>query len=336
MKIIPHATARQNIASGAPQSYWAVPFRDPKIGYDDCKPGMGGYRAFTDDIQPIVKPKFSLPANASFFAAGSCFARNVERALSAHGLQVNSLTHDPEIPPSLFNRYTTGSIINDFRFAISGYDSRLALPVNDKWMDWTFYGRFDTRESLLSAREKVVNIHKLAFQSNVIVLTLGLVESWYDKHVNEYCNISPCHSDGASESEIEEFRNRYELRILSYEDNLSALGEFLKLMESHAQVDQKFIITVSPVPFNATFSGQDVMIANMYSKSTLRAVAEDFAAMHNNVDYYPSYEMVCLSDPKACWHPDYRHVKPGYVAQIMRHFIANYILPHVAVTSNIV
>jgi hypothetical protein len=85
------------------------------------------------------------------------------------------------------------------------------------------------------------------------------------------------------------------------------------------------LVTVSPVPFSDTFSGQGVVIANTYSKSVLRAVAQDWARSSERVDYFPSYEMVMLSAPDAAWLPDHRHVHREHVEKIVETFLTAYV-----------
>jgi len=53
----------------------------------------------------------------------------------------------------------------------------------------------------------------------------------------------------------------------------------------------------------------DVVVANTYAKSLLRAVAQEWTSAHDNVHYFPSYEIVQNSDRAATWEPDLRHVK---------------------------
>jgi hypothetical protein len=83
-------------------------------------------------------------------------------------------------------------------------------------------------------------------------------------------------------------------------------------------------VTVSPVPLMATFSAEDIVIANTYSKSLLRTVAQEWANKHENVHYFPSYEIVQNSDPKVTWEEDRRHVKGQVVQHIMKLFLHNY------------
>jgi hypothetical protein len=69
----------------------------------------------------------------------------------------------------------------------------------------------------------------------------------------------------------------------------------------------------------------DVVVANTYGKSLLRTVAEEWAAAHENVDYFPSYEIVQNSDRAAAWEPDLRHVTGAAVQHIMDLFVRKYI-----------
>ena len=73
-----------------------------------------------------------------------------------------------------------------------------------------------------------------------------------------------------------------------------------------------------------TFSTMDVVVANNYAKSLLRTVAEEWAAAHDNVDYFPSYEIVQNSDRAAAWEADLRHVKGAGAQHIMELFLQAY------------
>jgi hypothetical protein len=85
------------------------------------------------------------------------------------------------------------------------------------------------------------------------------------------------------------------------------------------------VLTVSPVPFTSTFSDQDVVVANSYSKATLRAVAQDFAQRYDAVDYVPVYESVVNSSNDVAWKGDRIHVTDIAVRANVLHFLANYL-----------
>ena len=83
----------------------------------------------------------------------------------------------------------------------------------------------------------------------------------------------------------------------------------------------KFILTVSPVPLTATMSGKHVLVATMESKSILRAVAGELAASRNDIDYFPSYEIINSPSFKGSFfEPNQRNVNPYGVNFVMESF----------------
>ena len=74
-----------------------------------------------------------------------------------------------------------------------------------------------------------------------------------------------------------------------------------------------------------TFSTMDIVVANAWAKSLLRAVAQEWAAAHANVDYFPSYEIVQNSDRAVVWEPDLRHVKGAGAQHAIDVFLRNYL-----------
>ena len=102
------------------------------------------------------------------------------------------------------------------------------------------------------------------------------------------------------------------------------MRSLISYIRSNFRENIRVILTVSPVPLNVTFSGFDITQANTLSKATLRTVAQEIADRDDMIDYFPSYEMVMLSDPEIAWYPDYRHVRVEMVKRIMKVFIDNY------------
>jgi hypothetical protein len=85
----------------------------------------------------------------------------------------------------------------------------------------------------------------------------------------------------------------------------------------------RFLLTVSPVPLTATASGEHVLSATTYSKSVLRAVAGQLFSERENVDYFPSYEIITgsLSGAKY-FEPNLRSVRAEGVEAAMNTFFA--------------
>jgi hypothetical protein len=117
---------------------------------------------------------------------------------------------------------------------------------------------------------------------------------------------------------------RFSLHVLDYPRNMTALQQICELL-SNLPRRPKLLLTVSPVPFMSTFSDKDVVIANTYSKATLRAVVEDFAAQDAATDYVPVFEAVVNSRVDLAWERDRIHVADVAVRANVFHFLAHYL-----------
>ena len=84
-------------------------------------------------------------------------------------------------------------------------------------------------------------------RSDVIILTLGLVEAWYDNELGIYLNEAP----GFAVAQ----RNfsRFSLHVLDYHQNLAALQSIYELLTRKLPRCPRILLTVSPVPFASIF-----------------------------------------------------------------------------------
>jgi hypothetical protein len=317
MKPIDAKQAFRNLIKGKPHTVWASQTIDETKTHQIPDKGNGADRVYRASPDYRLHPKFTLPANAGIFTAGSCFAREIELALLRKGGRVLSWTPETGLKNDVFHRYTTHALISDFRFALDDcYDESNIVPYGKQFTDFTGYGISDTREQALAQRRKVLDVYRRVTQADAVLLTFGLVEAWYDQETGQYLNLPPW---GRLDS------GRYVLKVTDYIENRRAIEEFVAYLRSKVRPDLKMIFTVSPVPLGHTFDGQDIIVANAYSKATLRAVAQDIASSSPYIDYFPSYEMVTCADHREAWFPDYRHVRPEYVAKIMDTFIGAYM-----------
>lgn len=122
----------------------------------------------------------------------------------------------------------------------------------------------------------------------MVIITLALVKVSYDKRAGTYLNITPRQPPQLREPD------RYELRVLTFEETLHHLRLALNLIRTHCRSDVQVLPTVSPVPMTQTFREMDVTIANAYSKSVLRTATEHAVFEYGNVHYFPSFESVAL------------------------------------------
>ena len=82
---------------------------------------------------------------------------------------------------------------------------------------------------------------------------------------------------------------------------------------------------MSPVPLTSTHTADDVIVANGYSKAVLRTVAETIRRSDPRVIYFPSYELVVLSDRKLAWEDDLIHVTGKIVSFNVGRMVAAFV-----------
>src|SRR5438128_10153755 len=97
---------------------------------------------------------------------------------------------------------------------------------------------------------------------------------------------------------------RYEFHLTGFAENLANLEAIYELLRRYGHPDFHIVVTVSHVHLMNTFSRMDIVVANTWAKSLLRAVAHEWAAAHPHVDYFPSYDIVQSSDRAAAQGPD--------------------------------
>lgn len=296
-------------------------------------PERGGDRLYPL-ASPSAKPSFQISKTDTVFTIGSCFARNVESALIEAGLEVISnednlgpVGDSLGFTPNFFNKYAIHSIYNDLKWALerdTDPGDAAIYPMHKKGLYADMQLGMSKLEFSLNQirdfRGRYLDVMARTVDADVIIITLGYVETWYDNELGIYLNTSP------PQPLIKAQPDRFEFRVLSYNDILSALHDVYDLLKKHRTKPLKMLITVSPVPLLATFRDIDVLVANAYSKSVQRAAIDEFIRDVEGVDYFPSYEFVILSNPTMAWaRGDYRHVSPDLVARIMSNVMMQYV-----------
>ncbi|MFC3440788.1 GSCFA domain-containing protein [Sphingobium rhizovicinum] len=274
----------------------------------------------------IVNRKIS--ASDSIFTVGSCFAREVERSLNRKGFNALSLKGVGTIPASVdtgyVNRYNTYSILNELRWALGTpfpEEGFFQLP-NGRYIDLHSHPVIPSGpiDQIRAYREGTIAYFRNMLSANVVTITLGLIEGWYDKKQENFINFAPIfgRSDEGSRNLLND--DRFEFRVISYEENMRNVEQIYELL-TQANPKANIIVTVSPVTLSATFTPRDVVVANCLSKSMLRTVAESWVARHpEKLQYFPSYEMATLSDRSVVYKEDGMHIQREFVDQIMSYF----------------
>ena len=283
---------------------------------------------------PQLDPKFKLRRDDNFYAIGSCFARGLEQFLAKRNIGIESAAPEfAKLQPAktrvtalgFTNKYNTYSILNELRWAL---DPNATFPLRSiaQLTETTWYDphtnptlHFTGLEETLERRALVQTVTKRIRNCRAVIVTLGLAEVWHDVQADVFVNCTPIPSLFKTQPD------RYEFHLTNFANNLANLEAVYTLLSQYGHPDFHIVVTVSPVPLMNTFSTMDIVVANTWAKSLLRAVAQEWAAAHANIDYFPSYEIVQNSDRAAVWEPDLRHVRSAGIQHIMELFLQKYL-----------
>jgi len=256
-------------------------------------------------IHDIWKPKFSLDKTQKIATSGSCFAQHISKALMARGYSWLDGEPAPKglslTSQTLFNygifSFRTGNIYTAALLKQWLIWAIINEPTPDEaWMKGNrFYdpfrpgiepnGFYSIEEMVASRNSTLTAIRDTFKQTSLFVFTLGLTEAWINSQHNYVYPMCPGTVAGDFDAKKHSFINyKYNeiIRDLEYSLNL------IKEINPHI----KFLLTVSPVPLTATATDKHVLVATTYSKSALRAVAEDMSSAREDTDYFPSYELI--------------------------------------------
>jgi hypothetical protein len=271
------------------------------------------------------------------FAMGSCFAREIETALIGRGGNVVSIDDRIDRPEfkdargrqrtTFFHRYTPRSMLQEFQQCFeeaAGWSEDALLfrqakseAVSD--LNYCSFEGADESDAAVRIRRGLARqLVRHAAKAKMVILTLGLIEAWRHKPSGLWAN-------APAPGVLARHARDFELVLLDVVDTVECLETIHDLLKRrHQDGDFQLVVTVSPVPMSATFTAQDIVVANAESKAVLRAAAGAFAADRQGVHYFPSYEMVTMTDPAEAWRPDRLHVNGKITRAIVKAFMAAY------------
>jgi len=291
-------------------------------------------------------PKFKIVSTSKFFTLGSCFAREIEESLIARGISV--LGSEFSLPKkyriggrwgreeyfstrgftlenqrSCLNKYSVHSMAQCLELATNFDDDKLeslliATPSGYVNPHQHLSVALPLEESIDLFRD-MMSVYKLVTEAEVIVLTLGQTELWYDNETRTILNGTP------PMEALKLFPQRFVFCMPDFFEIYAELARISGLIESHCRNSPKVILTVSPVPFSRTFSGEDAIVANAMSKASLLVAARTMCIDKQNWDYFPSYEMVTSSCREWAIEPDGVHVMPRCVERVVEEFCRLYL-----------
>ncbi len=280
---------------------------------------------------PVTTSNFSLVPGESIFTIGSCFARNIEVALKQNGYQVPALEFSApkeelwlgtKMTSGLLNKYTPHSMLNEVQFAFGDTTGEEFLVPESEglYIDTQLHTNVAVSlERGIERRAEVRELYRSAIRDcRIIVVTLGLIEAWWDSESGRYLNETPL------SKMVRNNPGRFQFEVLSPENTIDTVLETLRIMKANGHPDQKVLLTVSPVPLQRTFTADDVIVANTYSKAVLRVAAHKAVSALDWVNYYPSFESVTLSHPNVAWEDDLVHVRNEAIFANVQRMLALY------------
>jgi hypothetical protein len=281
--------ARSEVSPGRvfePWQVWPGSYKNPPTDGNYPSPG-------NQDLKVVKSTRIA--------SMGSCFAREIRRVLLKEGYAY--ITEEAHHPASVHasaaweRTYNTFSMRQIFEYTFGHWQPDLrwwTSPVSGKIQDP--YRRIFLYDSIDDAEadfeQHRIHSRRALEKAEVFILTLGLTEIWQDKIDGSVICLpsGPYVKEGGDMS-------RYQFRVSRYNENLENLERIRELMAKH-NPECRLLVTVSPVHLFATFREEaDVITASCNSKSTLRAVTDEFVAHHDNVFYFPAFEMATIYRP---------------------------------------
>ena len=258
-----------------------------------------------DGMREISTCRAKLGAEQVIATAGSCFAQHIARRLQQRGFNYLDVEPAPSrLPASLHHSFGYGLFSARYgNVYTSAQLLQLLLRATGKFVPtervWETGGRwFDPfrpsiepngfaseAEALASQDSHLGAVRRMMKQMDMFIFTLGLTETWRSREDGAVYPVCPGVAAGRFDPERHEFVN------LDYEAVLRDMARAMAILR-RTRPSLRVLLTVSPVPLTATASGDHVLSATTYSKSVLRAVAGRLTALHDWVDYFPSYELV--------------------------------------------
>lgn len=282
-----------------------------------------GYADFTH------VPKFQLDNTSNVYTIGSCFARNIERHLKEQ--KIPFLSGVPNVPGEYFkiggmdrtgyqNVYTPGSVFEMSRLIARTDENHSIVESGGLFYDLLTHGlNGQELATVKTIRKGLLNTYNKLKETQILIITLGYTEAWYYKPDKSWVNQSP------AEPKLRKLAKDFSFEML---DEIKVYKLLCDAIENFKCINPnlRFIFTVSPVPLTSTFTRDHIAIANQRSKSILHCVSQRLWRTFDNVDYFPSYEFVTLSNRNLAFKEDNIHVKQEMVSKVMDRFFKSYYI----------
>lgn len=243
---------------------------------------------------------------------GSCFAFNIYQTLRQY--------NDNLVPMEFGVQYNVQSVLNILKNYINGkfLAEHDLISLNKSELTTVRYSNLyfpsayaDKFLERAIAREKAY--WERIRQAEVCIVTLGTSDVLRLKSTGDIVT----NTNHVDKMLLLEDR-------LSMTDNLKCLETIRDIMKSESRA-KCFIVTVSPQIYKFGKNNEDYRVVNSSSKANMRAAVDTFYKRHEDVFYFPSYEIVI--DELRGWEyfsMDRVHVSNETRNYIMQRFFAAY------------
>lgn len=299
--------------------------------------------AKSDNLDPVTKVKFRIDRSHSIATAGSCFAQHISRNLASNGFNYLITEAVPEafhilVDSDELTRYNYGTFTARYG---NIYTARQLLQLHkraygDACPEEQFWqvgpakfidpfrpaiqpNGFMCEAELVLDRAKHLAATRSAFETmDILIFTLGLTETFLSRDGFAY-PVAPGVVGGTYDSSVHAFAN------FGVDDVIKDLTDFwIRVKQRNPSV--RMILTVSPVPLMATAVDRHVLVSNTVSKSVLRLAADQLDRNNEDIQYFPSYEIITSQTSRGNYYgDDFRTVLDSGVKHVMKVFSNHYI-----------
>jgi hypothetical protein len=290
-------------------------------------------------FDPVTRTSFRIGREDPVVTAGSCFAQHVARHLAKNGFNflVTECAH-PIIPSDVAEQFNYGLFTARYGNVYTARQLKQLLqrayglfePVESVWRNAQGQivdpfrpqiqeGGFVSEDELRADRATHFAALRTAIETmSVFVFTLGLTEAWMDVRDGAVFPLAPGVAGGEFDESVFVFQN---FGVDGIVTDMQWCIDFIR--ERNPGV--KLLITVSPVPLNATAIDRHVFVSTTYSKAVLRVAAETICSRNRLCDYFPSYEIITSPYARGRYYgPDCREVTEEGVQHVMSTFLRHY------------
>lgn len=208
-----------------------------------------------------------LRADSRVTTFGSCFAGNVARAMREAGVAARNTTFGEFINSTFANRQYLEWVVN-------GADNAVTRAIAEFHAgDPNFSGDPAEHRATIAG-------------SDIVIMTVGVAPCFFDRETGEL--VVP----GSSSFSTRALLERCEFRTTTVAENRDNLARIVALVRELAP-SATIVITLSPVPLQATFERSSAVQADCLSKSVLRVAIDELMAMGMpGLYYWPSFEVI--------------------------------------------